>query len=641
MDSNLQQLLERLQGCDECQKIEVKESKSELGNSALETISAFSNEPDLGGGYLIAGLRKNKDTSSENRYSIIGVDDPDKIQCDLAGICRSAFNFQIRPRISVELVDGKVLVIAFIPEVFCREKPVYIKKYGEERGTYRRIGSSDQRCTSEDLDLLYQLRRQRAYEADVFPDATWEDISLDAIAEYRRLRVQIDPNASELALDDKQLLLSLAHALKRGEEVVPTIGGLLLFGTKSALRRTMPIAARIDYILVEGTEWVRNPLERYHSIEYREALITVISRLHGQIISDLPTRFQLKTGDLQRSDVPSIPRDVIREALANALMHRDYRVDQAIQIIRYSNRIEFHNPGYSLKPFDELGQSGSLTRNGKIAAVFHDLKFAETKGTGIATMKRLMHEAGLSTPPLIETDRDRNKFNLLLMPHHLLDESNLRWLAQFHSLKLSESDMRALVLVREVGAITNQDYRQINGTHTLAASNALRHLRDHGLLTMKGGGSETYYQLIPQIIGHSGTAPGGRVHETPYISNPLEELSPYTNPLHKGLEALPKGFPSLPEDLKNKIIQLKSRSSKAEIEYIIIRLCALGSLQPLQIGKILDRDAQYLRINFLSEMVKTGKLIYQYPDKPAHPQQAYKVSEIRDIEHGFVNESQD
>lgn len=509
MEFNLQQLLERLQNCDECQRIEAKESKSTLGSSALETISAFSNEPDLGGGYLILGLKKNKENSSDNRYSIIGVDNPDEIQCDLASACRSAFNFQIRPKVCVESVDGKVLVLAFIPEAFCREKPVYIKKYGEERGTYRRIGSSDQRCTAEDLDLLYQLRRQRAYEADVFPDATWEDVSLDAVAEYRRLRTQIDPNASELALDDKQLLLSLSHALKKGEEVVPTIGGLLLFGTKLALRRTMPIAARIDYILVEGTEWVRNPLERYHSIEYREALITVISRLHGQIISDLPTRFQLRTGDLQRSDMPSIPRDVIREALANALMHRDYRVDQAIQIIRYSNRIEFHNPGYSLKPFDELGQSGSLTRNGKIAAVFHDLKFAETKGTGIATMKRLMYDAGLSTPPLIETDRDRNKFNLLLFPHHLLDESNLRWLSQFRSLKLSESDMRALVLARELGAITNQDYRQINGTHTLAASNALRHLRDLGLLTMKGSGSETYYQLIPQIVGHSGMATGG------------------------------------------------------------------------------------------------------------------------------------
>ncbi|HSW86662.1 MAG TPA: ATP-binding protein [Rhabdochlamydiaceae bacterium] len=625
MEINLQQLLERLQGCDECQRIETKESKSTLGMSVIETISAFSNEPDMGGGYLILGLKKNKDYTSNNRYSITGVDDPDKIQCDLASVCRSAFNIQIRPKISVESVDGKVLVVAFIAESFCRDKPVFIKKYGEEKGAYRRIGSSDQRCTAEDLDLLYQLRRQRVYESDVFPETSWEDVASDAITEYRRLRIQIDPSASELVLDDRQLLISLGHAVRKGKEIIPTIGGLLLFGTKAALRRTMPMAARIDYILVEGIEWVQNPLERYHSIEYREALVTVITRLHAQIMSDLPTRFQLKTGDLQRSDVPSIPRDVIREALANALMHRDYRVGQAIQIIRYSNRIEFHNPGYSLKPFDEMCQSGSLTRNEKIAAVFHDLKFAETKGTGITTMKRLMNEAGLSTPPLIETDRDRNKFNLLLLPHHLLDEGDLRWLSQFHELKLSESDMRALVLAREVGAITNQDYRQINGTHTLAASNALRHLRDLGLLTMKGSGSETYYQPVPQIIGNNDTA--GIVIKgvgTPYISSLSEELPTCVNPLHKGLNAIPKGFPDLPQDLKNRIIHLKKRSAKEEVEDIIIELCSFGPLQPVQIGKILDRDAQYLRIHFLSVMIKKGKLVYQHPNKPAHPQQAYK-----------------
>jgi ATP-dependent DNA helicase RecG len=621
--SSLEELLDRLQACDECQRIEAKEARAGLGPSVLETFSAFSNEPDLGGGYLLLGLKKEKNNPPEKRYSVIGVDNPDQMQCDIASVCRNAFNTQIRPKINAELIDGKVLIIVFIPEAFCREKPIFIKKYGEEKGTYRRIGSSDQKCIAEDLDLLYQLRRQRTYESDIFPDASWDDISIDATTEYRKLRTQIDPSASELQLDDRQLLVSLGHAIRKGNEVVPTIGGLLLFGTKAALRRTMPIAARIDYILAEGTEWVQNPLERYHTIEYREALITVIPRIHAQIMGDLPTRFLLKTGDLQRTDVPSIPRDVIREALANALMHRDYRVDQAIQIIRYSNRIEFHNPGYSLKPFDELELSGSLTRNGKIAAVFHDLKFAETKGTGIPTMKRLMHEAGLSTPPLIETDRNRNKFNLLFLPHHLLDESNLKWLSQFRELKLAESDMRALVFVREVGAITNQDYRQINGTHTLAASTALRHLRDSGLLTMKGSGNETYYQLVPQITGH------GEKDGTPYISSLAEGPSLYGNPLYKGLEALPKGFPNLPPELESKITNLKQRASVKELEDIIIGLCSLGHLQPVQIAKILKRDAQYLRNSFLTTLVKEGRLTYRYPDKTAHPQQAYKAPEIK------------
>ena len=72
MEFNLQQLLDRLQNCDECQRIEAKEAKLTLGASAVETISAFSNEPDLGGGYIVLGLRKNKDFSFNSRYILKG-----------------------------------------------------------------------------------------------------------------------------------------------------------------------------------------------------------------------------------------------------------------------------------------------------------------------------------------------------------------------------------------------------------------------------------------------------------------------------------------------------------------------------------------------------------------------------------------
>lgn len=62
-------------------------------------------------------------------------------------------------------------------------------------------------------------------------------------------------------------------------------------------------------------------------------------------------------------------------------------------------------------------------------------------------------------------------------------------------MKLSDAERRALVLLREMGAMTNQDYRQVNGVDTLVASRALTHLRDSGLLTMKGSENRTYYTL--------------------------------------------------------------------------------------------------------------------------------------------------
>ena len=87
---------------------------------------------------------------------------------------------------------------------------------------------------------------------------------------------------------------------------------------------------------------------------------------------------------------------LFREAIVNALMHRNYRIQGPTQMIRYSNRIEISNPGFSIVEEDQLGQPGSRIRNSHLAAVFHDTNLAETKGSGIRTMRRLMSEAGFA-----------------------------------------------------------------------------------------------------------------------------------------------------------------------------------------------------------------------------------------------------
>lgn len=127
----------------------------------------------------------------------------------------------------------------------------------------------------------------------------------------------------------------------------------------------------------------------------------------------------------------------LREAIVNALMHRSYREHRPTQIIRYDNRIEITNPGFSLKSEEKLGQPGSETRNPFIAAVFHDTNLAETKGSGIRAMRRLMEKAHL-VPPTFESSRDNNEFTSRLLLHHFLDANDLEWLRQFENFDLSD-----------------------------------------------------------------------------------------------------------------------------------------------------------------------------------------------------------
>ena len=140
-----------------------------LGASVLETISAFSNEPGRGGGYLLLGVERSEDLDlfggdARLAYRVAGVPHPDQLQAELATQCRDMFNAPVRPRIELEQVEGKTVVVVYVPEAPPHDKPVYIKKRGLENGAFRRIGSTDQHCTEEDIALFYQLRTHRTYD---------------------------------------------------------------------------------------------------------------------------------------------------------------------------------------------------------------------------------------------------------------------------------------------------------------------------------------------------------------------------------------------------------------------------------------------------------------------------------------------
>ncbi len=307
----------------------------------------------------------------------------------------------------------------------------------------------------------------------------------------------MDASAEELTWSRNDLLEALGAVRRTQGELKPTVAGMLLFGSGKGLRRLFPMM-RIDYIRVPGLQWVRDPDRRFDTIEIRAPLLRAIQRARSAILDDLPKAFSLPAGELQGKEIALLPDRVVREVVANAVMHRDYRVHGSIQIIRYANRLEVRNPGYSLKAEERLGQPGSQTRNPKIAAILHDVKFAETKGSGIRVMRELMDERGLSAP-LLQSDRTGNGFMAMLLFHHFLSEEDLDWLKSFEEHNLTEDEMKAMISAREVNAIDNSTYRDINrDVDTLSASKHLRKLCDCGLLEKKGHGPATYYVPTPR-----------------------------------------------------------------------------------------------------------------------------------------------
>ena len=493
------ELFAELNSFDENRRIEAK-SASAVGKSMMETVCAFANEPGLCGGYLLLGAKRTG-MAEDGRpvYEPENIENTDKIQSDFVAMCNSMFNVRIRPIINVEEYLGKTVVVVKIEELPESQKPAYFAKRGLPEGAFRRIGPSDEKCSEEDMYLFYQSAD--TYDSCIVDDADLDDIDENALNFYRKLRKEVNPDAEELTLNDVDLLRALG-AIKKNKQggYDLTYTGLLVFGKQMSLRRLVP-SFRVDYIRISGNQWLADGDNRFEqTIDMRGPLILMVNKACSAVMDDLPKGFELKKDSMQASTPAILPNKVLREAIVNSYIHRSNRVNQPIQIIRYSNRIEIHNPGYSLKPQDDWGEPGSMLRNPRISEIFHDTNLAETKGTGIGAMRRLMKEAGLM-PPTFESNHEANKFTARLLLHHFLSKENMEWLAQYAEFGLVNEQKLALVFVREVGAIDNATYRQLDSSITHARARLEIHkLCDLGFLEKKGQGRNTYYIRTSKVV---------------------------------------------------------------------------------------------------------------------------------------------
>src|SRR5690606_19541827 len=158
-------------------RIEAKTS-AEFGKSLLETICAFANEPDLGGGHILLGVARAdiSDLFGERPYEIVGIAEPERLADDLASQCASAFNRPIRPRVTPVALDGKTILHIQVDEARVEDKPIYLLRFGLPRGAFRRISATDQKGTDDDLRMLYAAHRHSPYDRELAPRATLDDI---------------------------------------------------------------------------------------------------------------------------------------------------------------------------------------------------------------------------------------------------------------------------------------------------------------------------------------------------------------------------------------------------------------------------------------------------------------------------------
>lgn len=610
---NAKEIVEILRALGETSRIEAKAGGS-AGRSVMETVCSFANEPGLGGGYLLLSVDEQKDLLIPTD-PVIGVKNVDKITNDLLSQCRTMLNVPVTPRIEPEEIEGKIVLVVFVPEAASGSKPIYFKDDGLPHGAFRRGSSGDVQCSDDDLLVLYADRSAESFDSSIVPRAEWDDIDPDAVEDYRKERRKTAPTAIELSYSDEDLLYSLSGVQKQNGAYLPTVAGILLFGKKLALRRLFPLM--------------------------RDPLMLVVRRAMTAVLEDFSQPFLLPEGSAQRQPFTPLPADALREAIVNAVMHRSYRDQSPVQIIRYANRLEIRNAGYSLKNEETWNEPRSDNRNPKIAATLHETLFADTKGSGMRVMRDAMEKVGL-TPPYFESDRAKNSFVTIFLLHHFLSETDWQWLAGFKEFNLSQEEARALIWVRESGgakgAINNAVYRNLNGVDAIQASLHLRRLKDVEILEVKGRGSQAYFVPSSQFkiahekweklvsdstfnASHNSSAmkaanEGGLPSLAAFIT-PLVDLS------SEGARQLLMN--ELSDEAKREIEQLKERVASASLRAIILKLCATRPYRAAELALLLRREANNLGTRYIAPLVGEGKLERTHPKQRSHPHQAYRT----------------
>ena len=213
-------------------------------------------------------------------------------------------------------------------------------------------------------------------------------------------------------------------------------------------------------------------------------------------------QFEVVTGS-RRDALPEYPEPVLREAIVNALAHRDYGLTGAtVDITVWDDRIEVRSPGPlpGHITLDNM-RSEHYSRNPRIMRVMKTMRLVEEYGDGIDRMYREM-EARLMEPPVFEATA--SSVTVTLRNRMLVDIEDQVWLNQLGSGDLTSDERRAIVAARRAGSVTPRDLRPILPNTDVAA--LLARMVNKGLLTRVGHRGGTRYELSDAMIRRAGSS---------------------------------------------------------------------------------------------------------------------------------------
>ncbi len=354
----------------------------------FDTLSSFSNQDE--GGVIIFGVDESDD------YAIKGVYNPQDLQKKVTEQCKQ-MEPSVRALFTVCEINDKTIVSAEIPGVDISKRPVFYKGVGRIKGSYVRVGESDEPMSEYEIYSYEAFRNRTRDDIRVVEGASLKLINKERMNQYleavRNERKNLYDNVSE-----SEILEFMGIA----KDNALTLAGLMTF---SMYPQAYFPQLCITAVSLPGTEQgeIGDDGERFID---NKRITGAISDMLEEAVEFVRTNSRTKTiidDNGHRVDKPEYPIKAVREAILNALVHRDYSVhteNVPIRIEMYRDRMEIINSGglYGKISIDALGKVRPETRNAALANMLELLNITENRYSGIPTMRKEFANAGLPAP---------------------------------------------------------------------------------------------------------------------------------------------------------------------------------------------------------------------------------------------------
>lgn len=459
-------------GTSESTTIEWKQSLAEI-KEIIETVAAFANTE---GGRIFIGV--------SNSGKAIGVQIGKGTIENLANRIAQHTDPKIQPRITVKKIDGKEIIVIEV-------QPSADKLVLADGRPYKRVGPSTRQMGKDEYEeRIFEKHKGKLYfDEQICKDAKITDISKEKISAFVKKAKQ----ERGLSIDPGSSVTDILRKLKLVKDGKMTNAAILLFGKDT---QDFFLQSELKAIRFKGLDETR-PMLDFKTIG--GDAITLLKKAEDFIYDHIPMQAWIEQGKLQRQEKWLFPPKAIREALANALAHRDYSSPGKVQVRIFDDRLEVWNPGL-LPPsltLDKLkGKHDSIPRNPLIAKAFFWIKYAEDVGSGTSKIIQWCKEWGLPEPTYEEAG---GSFVTVFHNPKLEEGGQKGWsekVVRKGGQKLTSKQMVVLDLIKQNPYATRKELSEKLGIYESAVQKHLDTLKKKEAINRVGPDKGGHWEIL-------------------------------------------------------------------------------------------------------------------------------------------------